>query len=138
MADIMSSEQRSNVMRSVRTRNTAPELRVRRILHQLGFRYRLHVRDLPGCPDIVLPRHRTIVFVHGCFWHGHHCPKGRLPASNAQRWRTKISGNQVRDTRRQCELVQMGWKVLTVWECQTNDADAILTSLQSLINRGIS
>lgn len=138
MADIMSPAQRSNVMRSVRTRNTAPELRVRRILHQLGFRYRLHVRDLPGCPDIVLPRHRTIVFVHGCFWHGHHCPKGRLPASNAQRWRTKIAGNQVRDTSRQCELAQMGWKVLTVWECQTNNTDAILASLQSLLNRGIS
>ncbi|WP_275250547.1 very short patch repair endonuclease [Vandammella animalimorsus] len=109
-------------MLAVRKRNTPPELRVRRVLHAIGYRYRLHRKDLPGTPDIVLPRHRKIVLVHGCFWHGHeNCKKSKLPTNNAKIWATKIKGNRLRDQRNIAALNTLGWEVLIIWECETRD-----------------
>ena len=119
--DIYSPEKRSRIMSAVRAADTSPEMVVRRALHALGYRFRLHRRDLPGTPDIVLPRHRTAVFVHGCFWHHHQgCPKSRLPTTNTEFWQRKIADNVRRDRRRARQLRAMGWRVLTVWECQAH------------------
>jgi DNA mismatch endonuclease (patch repair protein) len=109
---------RSEMMARVRTRNTSPELAVRSELHRRGYRFRLHRRDLPGTPDIVLPRYRTAVFVHGCFWHGHNCPKGKRPKSNAEFWNKKLDENLRRAERQEAELTSLGWRTHTVWECQ--------------------
>lgn len=109
-------------MAAVRTSHTRPEISVRKYLHAAGFRYRLHVRSLPGAPDIVLPKYRTIVFVHGCFWHQHvRCPKAKLPATNQSFWSAKLAGNAQRDRLKRQALQAEGWKVLTVWECETRD-----------------
>ncbi|MBX6763924.1 MAG: DNA mismatch endonuclease Vsr [Rubrobacteraceae bacterium] len=121
MTDIMSREARSRLMSRVRSRDTAPERTVRSLLHRLGYRFRLHRKDLPGKPDIVLPRYKTVIFVHGCFWHGHDCPKGRLPKTNGEFWSNKIARNRQRDLEHEKALKQLGWSVLTVWECQLAD-----------------
>ncbi|MEO4041146.1 very short patch repair endonuclease [Hoeflea sp. CAU 1731] len=114
---------RSAVMRAVKSRDTAPEMVVRRLVHALGYRYRLHRRDLPGAPDLVFPGRRKVVFVHGCFWHGHDCPRGaRAPKTNADYWRAKIARNTARDARNAQALADAGWRVLTVWECETPKA----------------
>lgn len=106
-------------MRAVRSVNTKPEMLVRRLLHAMGYRYRLHRRDLPGAPDIVFPGRRKVIFVHGCFWHGHDCARGaRMPATNVDYWRSKIERNVTRDADNIAELQQAGWAVLVVWECQ--------------------
>ena len=105
-------------MSRVRNKNTGPELAVRRALHAAGFRFRLHRRDLPGRPDIVLPRYRTAVFVHGCFWHGHACRRGALPQDNAEFWSEKIDRNRARDATAVEALVLAGWSVETIWQCQ--------------------
>jgi DNA mismatch endonuclease (patch repair protein) len=118
MADIMSARNRSERMRLVKRRDTAPELALRHGLHRLGLRYRLGGRGLPGRPDLVFSRHRAAVFVHGCFWHHHHCYAGRLPASNVEFWATKMAANVQRDRRKSDQLRALGWRVLTVWECQ--------------------
>jgi DNA mismatch endonuclease (patch repair protein) len=106
-------------MRSVGTENTGPELIVRRLLHASGYRFSLHRRDLPGSPDIVLPKRGKIVFVHGCFWHGHGCAKGKLPKSRVDYWSAKIEANRSRDKRRVAALRRAGWSVITVWQCET-------------------
>ena len=122
---------RSLLMKRVKRQDTAPELRVRRRLHAHGLRFRLNVTTLPGRPDLVLPRRRTAVFVHGCFWHGHDCPHGRVQAkSNAAFWAEKIATNRLRDQRKAGELRGMGWIVETVWECETKD-DRRLDALAS-------
>jgi len=109
-------------MRRVKSVDTKPEMIVRRLLFRLGYRYRLHDKRLPGCPDIVLKKHKCVVFVHGCFWHGHSCKRGdRLPASNADYWRRKIDANRHRDNIHMLQLSVVGWRVLTVWECQIRD-----------------
>lgn len=106
-------------MASIRGKNTQPELTVRRFLHAMGFRFRLHHAGLPGRPDIVLAKHRTVVFVHGCFWHGHaNCRLASMPASNRRFWREKLAGNRRRDRRKARALRLAGWKVLTIWQCQ--------------------
>ncbi len=105
--------------------NTVPERRTRSALHRLGFRFRLHRKDLPGTPDIVLPGRKCVVFVHGCFWHGHNCPRAALPATNRGFWETKIEKNHERDRRVKNELRRAGWKVFTVWQCETKD-DVVL------------
>ena len=111
---------RSEMRSRIGARNTQPELAVRRGLHAAGFRFRLHRRDLPGSPDIVLPRHRTVIFVHGCFWHRHErCSNFRLPKTNTEFWRDKISRNVERDRNAEEALASQGWRVLTVWECAT-------------------
>ncbi|HEX9964153.1 MAG TPA: very short patch repair endonuclease [Allosphingosinicella sp.] len=122
LADRMSRDKRSALMSKVRGRNTRPEMQVRRALHAAGLRFRLHQRHLPGNPDIVLPGIRTIVFVHGCFWHGHECPKGqRRPNSNIAFWGEKLDRNGIRDQRVQADLVEAGWQVKIVWECDLTD-----------------
>ena len=122
MADVFDRRTRSWVMGRVRSADTAPERRVRRWLHAQGFRFRLHRKDLPGKPDIVLPGLRSVVFVHGCFWHGHPgCPRSRLPASNKAYWMRKIEGNVARDKRTARKLRRGGWHVFTVWECMLSN-----------------
>lgn len=118
MADIMSARDRSARMRLVKQRDTAPEQALRHGLHRLGLRYRLGGRGLPGRPDLVFPRHGAAVFVHGCFWHHHRCRAGRLPASNVEFWATKMATNMRRDRSTSDQLRALGWRVLTVWECQ--------------------
>jgi DNA mismatch endonuclease, patch repair protein len=115
--DVLTPEQRHRNMSRIRGKDTKPEVLLRRGLHAAGLRYRLHARDLPGRPDIVLPRHRAAVLVHGCFWHGHDCPLFKLPATRPQFWAAKIAANCSRDQRVVEELTKQGWRVLTVWEC---------------------
>jgi DNA mismatch endonuclease (patch repair protein) len=106
-------------MRAVKSRDTKPEVEVRRTLHALGFRFRLHRADLPGSPDIVLPGKKKIILVNGCFWHGHPCPRGnRLPKSNSSYWTAKIQRNKIRDIKNLRQLLDAGWKVMVVWECE--------------------
>lgn len=122
MADVLTPQQRSFNMSRIRSRDTRPEIIVRSIVHRLGYRYRLHKKDLPGKPDLVLVRHRKIIDVHGCFFHMHACKYGRVvPATNAKFWRTKRLSNVERDGRNLTALKRAGWRVLTVWECQTKD-----------------
>ena len=111
---------RSEIMRTVRSTNTDPEMIVRRLVHALGYRYRLHCRNLPGAPDLVLPRLRKAILVHGCFWHQHRCKRGsRQPATNRDYWLPKLVRNIERDRRNRQRLRLLGWEVMTVWECQT-------------------
>jgi len=117
VADIVDSKTRSRMMSAIRGKNTQPELTVRKGLHARGFRFRLHDPRLPGRPDIVLPKHKVIVLVHGCFWHGHSCRFFKKPASNRKFWLDKIEGNRRRDARNSRRLKSAGWKVITVWEC---------------------
>jgi DNA mismatch endonuclease (patch repair protein) len=112
------SPERSALMSRIRSVNTKPELLVRRALHGLGYRFRLHVRSLPGCPDIVLPKHRTIIQVKGCFWHGHSCRDGRLPSTNVEYWTPKLLRNRERDNTNERKLRRLGWSVFCVWECK--------------------
>lgn len=116
--DIISPEQRSALMSRIKGKDTRIELEVRRGLYALGFRYRLGGTGLPGRPDIVLPKYHTVVFVHGCFWHKHHCHLFRLPKTRTEFWRAKIDANHERDARKEAELRSLGWNVETVWECQ--------------------
>lgn len=116
--DTISPEQRSALMSRIRGKDTKIELEVRHALHALGFRYRLGGAGLPGRPDIVLPKYRTVVFVHGCFWHGHNCHLFRLPKTRTEFWEKKIEANRVRDQRVAHELESQGWKVETLWECE--------------------
>jgi DNA mismatch endonuclease, patch repair protein len=117
--DIVSAEHRSKLMSRIRAKDTKPEMVVRRMLHGLGFRYRLHDRRLPGTPDLVFPVRGKILFVHGCFWHGHTCGRGFKPTTNAEYWATKIETNRRRDRRQSRELKKLGWDVREVWECET-------------------
>jgi DNA mismatch endonuclease, patch repair protein len=122
--DIYGKSKRSQIMASVRGRDSAIELLTRRTLHRAGFRYRLHAPDLPGRPDIVLPRHRQVVFVHGCFWHQHQgCQKARLPEANRDFWEGKLGRNVERDRAAQAELERHGWRVTVVWECECRRRD---------------
>lgn len=104
-------------MSRVGSKDTKPELLIRKGLHALGFRYRLHVKDLPGKPDLVFPRFKSVIQINGCFWHGHACPLCRMPSSNAEYWRKKVARNKERDISNRQRLVEKGWRVLTIWEC---------------------
>lgn len=117
MMDLVSPEVRSRMMSGIRAKNTKPEIMVRRALHALGFRYRLHDPKLPGQPDIVLPRFRAVVFVHGCFWHGHDCPLFKVPATRPDFWLQKIERNRANDARNEQTLSTMNWRIAVVWEC---------------------
>ena len=123
MADIVDAATRSRMMSGIRSRNTKPEKLVRSFLHRHGFRFRLHVRELPGKPDIVLPRYRAVIFVHGCFWHGHNCPIFRMPKTREEFWSRKIARNQANDFRASGGLLLTGWRVGTVWECALRQAE---------------
>src|SRR5579859_3891243 len=120
-------------MSKVRARNTRPEIAVRRILHGLGYRFRLHRVDLPGKPDIVLPRHKTVIFVHGCFWHRHaNCKKTTTPELNQEFWLAKFDANKRRDRRVRAALRRAQWRVLVIWECETNDLQRLTSRLRCL------
>ena len=120
MTDVFSSKKRSDIMRAVKGVDTKPEMRVRRLLHALGYRYRLHLKILPGSPDLVFPKIRKVVFIHGCFWHRHSCVEGRsMPKSNSSYWNAKFKANKQRDALHRRHLRKHGWAVLTIWECQT-------------------
>lgn len=123
--DRISQEARSALMSRIRSKHTRPELCVRSLLHRLGFRFRLHKQDLPGCPDIVLPKYRAVIFVHGCFWHGHACRFGSAPKSNVEFWSNKLQNNRTRDQRNVAALNDMGWEVLEVWECEIRHLEAL-------------
>ena len=132
MADTVLPEKRSRMMSSIRGRDTQPELYVRKALWSRGFRYRLHARQLPGAPDVVLRKYRTAIFVHGCFWHQHGCSKTHRPSSNRQYWDRKLDGNVARDARNQTKLRESGWNVFTVWECTlAQDTEYLLHCLDT-------
>jgi DNA mismatch endonuclease (patch repair protein) len=118
MADIVTAVKRSEMMAGIRGKDTKPELIVRQGIHRLGFRFRIHVRDLPGKPDVVLPKWKAAVFIHGCFWHGHAgCSLYKLPATRPEFWQKKIQTNQANDLKAVTRLIELGWRVLIVWEC---------------------
>lgn len=136
MADVLTPQQRSFNMSRIRSRDTRPEMIVRSLVHQMGFRYRLHKKDLPGKPDLVLVRHRKIIDVRGCFFHMHNCPYGRvLPATNAEFWRNNRQSNVKRDRRNLKLLKKADWSVLIVWECQTRHPTALQKTLYNFLVR---
>jgi len=134
MPDVLTKEQRKYCMSRIRGKDTKPEIVVRRLVHSLGYRYRLHVRKLHGCPDIVLARHRKVIFVHGCFWHMHRCKYGRvIPKTNKKFWKTKRQGNVERDKRNLRKLRREGWKVLVIWECQIRNTEKLINKLKKFL-----
>ena len=132
--DVFTPAQRSAVMARVRGQNTKPEMIVRRLVHAMGYRYRLHRKDLPGKPDLVFGPRRKAIFVHGCFWHGHHCKRGaRKPKQNADYWTAKIARNVARDRENLAALEAMGWQALTVWECELKDRAVLENRLRAFL-----
>lgn len=125
-------------MAKIGPKNTAPELAVRRAAHAAGFRFRLHRRDLPGTPDLVFPRFRAAIFVHGCFWHGHGCPKGRLPKSREDYWHPKIEANRARDAVKAALIRDAGWRVFTIWQCEIGDPAALAVRIAGFLTDEIS
>ena len=125
MTDRLTKEARSRLMSKIGQANTGPERKVRSLLHRLGYRFRLHVRALPGTPDIVLPGRKAVIFVHGCFWHGHVCKAEKMPKSRTDYWGPKIEANKKRDKRQQRLLRKLGWKVIVVWECELKALDKL-------------
>ena len=139
MTDVYSPEKRSAVMRRVKGRDTSPELAVRKALTRLGARYRLHRKDLPGKPDIVLPGRRLALFVHGCFWHGHDCARGaRVPKQNREYWVGKVDRNRARDAQSREALSALGWRVETLWECDLKDPAVLAARLAGLLGDGVA
>ncbi len=136
MTDVYPPDKRSAVMRRVKGKDTTPEMAVRKVLTGLGARYRLHRKDLPGSPDIVLPGRRLAVFVHGCFWHGHDCARGaRVPKANRDYWVAKVDRNRARDVRNREALEALGWRVETVWECELKDRAGLEARLRGVLGR---
>lgn len=134
MVDVFTKAKRSALMARIRGRNTQPELVVRKIAHSLGYRFRLHRRDLPGTPDLVFPGRRSVVFVHGCFWHAHPgCKLAARPKTRPEFWQAKLEGNRRRDEAAIRELRRFGWRVLVVWECQLRKADRLVQRLASFL-----
>ena len=130
---MFSPAERARIMASVKAKNTKPEMLVRRLCHAMGYRYRLHRKDLPGAPDLVFPARRKVIFVHGCFWHGHDCRRGaRKPKNNADYWRGKISRNRDRDEAAIAALLKVGWTPLVVWECELK-ADNLAQRIQRFL-----
>ncbi|MBV2147690.1 very short patch repair endonuclease [Sphingobium sp. AS12] len=128
-------ELRSRTMRAVRSKDTKPEMIVRKLIHGMGYRYRLHRKDLPGSPDLVFAARRRVVFVHGCFWHGHDCKRGaRQPKANAEYWREKIERNRARDSRATGGLTANGWLVATIWECELGNREHLKDRLRSFLD----
>lgn len=153
LVDIVGPIKRSQMMAGIKGKNTKPEIQVRKILHAHGFRFRLHQKNMPGWPDIVLPKYKTVIFVHGCFWHGHqNCPIFRLPKSRTEFWQEKIGNNILRDERNTGLLMESGWRVANIWECalkgasrlptpqlETSISDAVLSKVTNIIDvRGLA
>lgn len=135
MPDHVDSKRRSYIMASVGTKNTRPELVVRQALHRLGYRYRLHRRDLPGSPDLVFPGRKKAIFVHGCFWHGHRCRWGKLPKSRLDYWKPKIEANRERDRKNVEALRDAGWSVEVVWQCELKAPEVAIERLVDFLDR---
>lgn len=136
MADIFTEKKRSQIMALISGKETQPEILVRRFLFNKGFRFRKNVKTLPGKPDIVLPKYKTAILIHGCFWHGHtNCSKATLPTSNIDFWQTKINSNTERDKRVKQELRKSGWRVITIWECKLKNKKAFENSMDKLIQK---
>jgi len=134
MTDTLSKKQRSANMRAVKSRDTKPETLVRRMSHGMGYRFRLHRKDLPGSPDLVFPSRRKVIFVNGCFWHGHKCRRGsQTPKTNTAFWKAKIAGNVRRDTEQLMRLNESGWRCLVVWECETKKQDRLASRLRRFL-----
>jgi DNA mismatch endonuclease (patch repair protein) len=135
MVDKFSEKKRSYIMSRVRNKDTSPEKIVRTTVHRLGYRFRLHRNDLPGKPDLVFPSRHKVIFVHGCFWHGHQCKRGnRLPKTNQTYWFNKINRNIERDKEHKNKLEIMGWKVLTIWECEVKNKDFLENVIVSFLD----
>ncbi len=139
MTDVHSPEIRSKNMRAIRSADTKPELFIRRGLHAAGLRYRLGGAGLPGRPDLVLPKYRTVIFVHGCFWHGHECKYFKVPQTRSDFWLQKIAANKTRDQSSTSKLLELGWNVIIIWECVTRnaskDSSGIVTKVRTLLNQ---
>ncbi|TAA43182.1 DNA mismatch endonuclease Vsr [Pseudoxanthomonas winnipegensis] len=133
--DRLSQEHRSWLMARIPAKNTKPELAVRSMLHRLGYRFRLHKRDLPGSPDVVLAGRGAVVFVHGCFWHGHACKRDKMPKSRTDYWLPKIDANRERDLRKRRQLAALGWRVVVVWECELKYPERLARKLERLLGR---
>lgn len=135
MVDTRTPQQRRRIMQSVKGKDTGPEMVVRRWLFSRGYRYRLHPKTLPGKPDIVMPGRRLAIFVHGCFWHGHDCIKGRAPKSRLDYWQPKLDNNRERDARKASELRALGWEVLTLWQCDIGDDARLARILERTLGK---
>lgn len=134
MVDIFTPEIRSKIMSRIRSKDTKPEKTVRSLLHRMGYRFRLHRKSLPGCPDIVFPKRKKAIYVHGCFWHGHvGCKHATIPKTRPDYWSSKISTNALRDAKNQKALCEIGWDVLVVWECETNKLDELKMRLTNFL-----
>lgn len=132
--DSLSPEQRARTMSRIKGRNTGPELLVRKLLHRMGFRFRLHARELPGTPDIVLPKYRAVIFVNGCFWHGHEgCPRATIPETRRDFWIKKITSAKERDRKAEAALTATGWRVLTLWQCELKNTAALEEHLRAFL-----
>ena len=142
MVDVVDTATRSRMMSGIRGRDTKPERVIRSLLHRRGFRFRIDVRDLPGRPDIVLPRYHAAVFVHGCFWHGHTCPLFKWPQTRPEFWRAKIARNRANDAKALAALAALGWRVAVIWECALRGADhdpqAVVERLAAWLDDGAS
>ncbi|MBE1423979.1 DNA mismatch endonuclease (patch repair protein) [Desulfomicrobium macestii] len=122
-------------MSRIRGKDSAPEIRLRRLVHKLGYRYRLHVKELPGTPDLVFPSRRAVIFMHGCFWHRHEgCKLARLPKSKLDFWKKKLDSNKNRDALQQQRLYELGWRVLVIWECELDDADRLVMTIRKFLD----
>jgi DNA mismatch endonuclease (patch repair protein) len=138
MTDTLSSRERSKRMSLVRAKDTKPEIRVRRLVYSLGYRYRLHGADLPGKPDIVFKRRKKAIFIHGCFWHRHEkCHLARLPKSRLDFWKPKLEGNKERDKINQEKLNAQGWEFIVIWECEIKDLETLTTRIIKFLDKGI-
>lgn len=142
MTDIFSNKKRSEIMSSIRNKSTKPEVRLKKALFNMGFRYRINVKALPGSPDIVLPKYRVVIFVNGCFWHGHDsCTRAITPKSNKNFWKNKIAINKKRDSENILKLEQLGWNVISVWDCEMKNSKLFMEKLieisQQIINAAV-
>ena len=139
MADVFSKEKRSQVMSAIRSKDTAPELQLRKALHAKGYRYSLHSKHLPGTPDLVFRKFQAVLFVNGCFWHGHNCSMFKFPSTNQEFWKNKILTNQERDSKAHALLTKSGWRILTVWECSLRgkfklNFDSLIITIEDWLN----
>ena len=135
--DIFPADKRHEIMSKIKSKNTRPELIVRSILHNLGFRFRLHKKELPGCPDVVLPKYRKVLFINGCFWHGHkNCKRASIPVTNYEFWEAKIKKNILRDRKNIRELKKQGWSVLVIWQCEIKNDDILIEKLRKFLQHG--
>lgn len=137
--DVHTPEQRSFNMSRIRSKDTKPELLVRKLLHRMGYRFRLHRRDLPGSPDVVLPRYHVLIYVHGCFWHRHEgCRFTTIPSNNTEMWQRKFQENILRDQKNRKDALRLGWQPIVVWECETRDLELLAFRLDTVLRQQVT